>query len=668
MKPSISLFLLLCGLSLPGATIFAQSVSIDQAGYVPGGAKYVFVSSPVDSFRIIDASTRIQRFAGPLPIWKTNDGATGKTVRRGDFSAFSETGRYRIVVAQSDTSEPFGIADTIENDVCRKALKGFYFQRCGVALTSPFAGPYIHVGCHTADGTFHVSTDSSGVRRLATGGWHDAGDYGKYIVNAGITVGTLLMGYEYFPARFSYDDLGIPESHNGVPDILDETRFELEWFLTMQRADGAVYFKVTPVNFEGFVMPQSANATRYIYQVSTTATGDFVAVMARAARVYKAYDSTFAAKCLAAALRGWTYLGNSPSTVPTGGFKNPSGTATGEYGDATDGDERLWAAAELFVTTGDPNHSAYVELYGGSGFFASTQWWGGVRPLADITYFKSTQPGTNETMRASMKSSLIAYCNGQLANRNASGYHVVLLPGNYWWGSNSSALNTAMLMIMGYEATGTTTYRDAAADQLHYVLGANALRYSFVTGIGTRSTLHPHHRPSESDGVVAPVPGLIAGGPDQGRDDAVLSSRFTTSTPPALCYVDTMPSYASNEIAINWNAPLVFVAGYFGTGVVTSVGGAPRGEVMPSSIRLEQNFPNPFNPSTQIRYAVADPGMVRLTVFDSLGREVQTLVHDLQPAGEYEVMFDASRCSSGVYFCRLASGNSQSSIRLVLLK
>jgi endoglucanase len=668
MRSVVGLCSILVLLSLSMTIGFAQTVSIDQAGYTNAGPKFVFVASAADSFRVIDAVGGVQRFGGPLPVWKATDGATDLTVRRGDFSAFHAAGRYRIVVAPGDTSEPFGIADTIDNDVYRKSLKGFYFQRCGVALVSAAAGPFIHPACHTADGTFHASTDSSGVKHAATGGWHDAGDYGKYVVNAGITVGTLLMGYEYFPSRFGFDDLGIPESRNGVPDILDETRFELEWLLTMQRADGAVYFKLTPASFEGFVMPQSANATRYIYQVSTTATGDFVAVMARAARVYEAFDHAFAARCLSAALRGWTNLSATPSIVPSGGFRNPSGTSTGEYGDATDADERLWAAAELFVTTGDLTYGMYVEFNGGTGAFATTPWWGGVRPLADITYFKSNQAGTNETMRTMMKNDLIAYCNGQLANRNASGYHVVLLPGNYWWGSNGSALNTAMLLIMGYDATGTAVYRDAAADQLHYILGANALRLSYVTGIGTRSTLHPHHRPSESDGIAAPVPGLLAGGPDQGRDDAVLAARFTASTPPALCYVDTMPSYASNEVAINWNAPLVFVAGYFSSGAVTSVHDMVLGSGLPASLRLEQNYPNPFNPSTRIRYTIARPGLVSLTIYDALGREVQTLVSGMQDPGEHEVIFDASRCASGVYFCRAASGGAHASITLTVLK
>jgi endoglucanase len=663
----VSTLAALCAIALSIAPAVAQSVSIDQAGYVPSASKFAFVASTADSFHVIDASTLANRFTGPLPLWKSNDGATGRAVRRGDFSSFGETGRYRIVVAPGDTSEPFGIADTIDNDVYRKALKGFYFQRCGVALTATYAGPYSHVPCHTTDGFFHSSTDSSGVKRVATGGWHDAGDYGKYVVNAGITVGTMLMAYEYFPSKFAYDDIGIPESGNGVPDILDEVRFELEWLLKMQRADGGVYFKITPAQFEGFVMPQNANATRYIYQVSSTATGDFVAMMARAARVYQTYDTAFASRCLAAASKGWTFLSNASSIVPAGGFKNPAGTATGEYGDGDDSDERLWAAAELFATTGDPAYSAYFELYGGSSYFTSDMWWGWVRPLADLTYFRSTQSGANATIRASMKTALTNYCNGQLANRNGSGYHVVLLPGKYQWGSNSTALNIAMLMIMGYEATGTAAYRDVAADQLHYVLGANGLRHSFVTGIGTRSTRHPHHRPSESDGVAAPVPGLMSGGPDQWRDDAALAARFTPSTPPALCYLDSTPSYASNEIAVNWNAPLVLVAGYFGTGGVTSVDG-PQGTVLPGSIRLEQNFPNPFNPTTTIQFSIVDRQSTSVRVYDMLGRNVATLVDGMVNPGNYSVAFDGSRLASGVYLCRLSAGSAQSSIKLVMLK
>ena len=169
------------------------------------------------------------------------------------------------------------------DDVYKKSLKGYYFQRCGTALLQPHAGVYYHAACHPGDGFYHSSTGQSGFR-LTTGGWHDAGDYGKYVVNSGITVGTLLLAYERFPEKFNQDNLNIPESGNGVPDLLDEVRYELEWLLKMQNENGGVYFKITKEQFESFIMPQNDSGIRYIHVLSSTATGNFAAMMARAAR------------------------------------------------------------------------------------------------------------------------------------------------------------------------------------------------------------------------------------------------------------------------------------------------------------------------------------------------------------------------------------------------
>ncbi len=645
-------------------------VAVDQVGYIPDASKYVFTTQAADSFFVSDIITSEIHFRGPLEIWRPFDGATGSPVRRGDFSPFQRSGTYRISVAGGETSEPFSIADTVYNQVYRKALRGYFFQRCGSELRAANAGVYQHPACHLLDGVFHPSADTSGYR-ITTGGWHDAGDYGKYVVNAGVTVGTLLMGYEYFSEKFNQDDLNIPGSGNGIPDILDEVRYELAWLLTMQGEDGGVYFKVTHSQFEGFIMPQNDGGARYIYQVSSTATADFAAVMARGARVYQAFDTTFAQACSLAAVRAWSYLTAHPTIVPSGGFRNPTGTSTGEYGDGSDSDERLWAAAELFVTTGDELYNAYfIFYYGASGIFGSAMSWQNVRSLAHLTYMKSQQPTTDEPIRSQLRDALISYCQSQVSKRNTSGYHVLLQPGEYTWGSNASPLNSAILMIMGYTVSQTSLYNDIAADQLHYVLGANALNFSFVTGVGSRSPRQPHHRPSASDGIPDPVPGLLVGGPDQYRDDPLLRALFTASTPPALCYVDSLPSYASNEVAINWNAPLVFLAGYFNSPRSTHIDD-DRPFRLNFNMQLHQNYPNPFNASTQISFTLEERDDIEFSVVDLLGRTVLRKPIGSFPPGENSFWWQAhdetgTPLSSGVYWYFL-QGKHRSDVRKLIL-
>jgi endoglucanase len=648
-------------------TVPAHYVALNQVGYLPLGKKYLFVTSSADSFRLIDAFSLAVRYRASLSSPVINDPATGLTIRRGDFSTFQGSGTFRVVTSAGDSSDRFMIADTVYNTAFRKILKSYYFQRCGMELLAQYAGPYQHTACHMSDGVFHSTADTVGFLQ-STGGWHDAGDYGKYVVGAGITLGTLLMAYEYFPSRVSQDDLGIPESSNGVPDILDEVRYELEWLLTMQRTSGGVCYKLTRKQFEGFVLPQDDAATRYLYMVSTTATADFAAVMARAARLYYPYDQAFATRCGTAAIRAWSYLVANPTIIPPGGFRNPTDTNTGEYFNQDDSDERLWAAAELFVSTGDEAYHQYYLSQAGSGYyFTYPMSWGDVRTTAHLTYLRSHRAGTKDSLRTLLQSSLVGYCNTLISQRNSNGYQVILRPADYYWGSNAVSLNAALFLLLAFEQTGTEVLFETAADQLHYMFGANAHGQSFVTGVGKRTPMHPHHRLSESDGVPEPVPGLLVGGPNKNREDAALQFLFTDATPPALCYADTVPSYASNETCISWNAPLVFVLGYIAGQKVTSMNGEKR-IPLPRGFRLEQNYPNPFNPSTAIRYGLPQRSHVSLAVYNMLGQQVTVLQNGEQEAGYHDVKFEASALPSGVYFYRLQAGSYTETRKLCLVR
>jgi endoglucanase len=465
-----------------------------------------------------------------------------------------------------------------------------------------------------------------------------------------------------------YDDLNIPESGNGVPDLLDEARFELRWFLGMQdTTDGGVYFKVTTLNFDAFEMPSQDISTRYIYQKTTTATGDFAAVMAQAARIYQPFDAAFSSQCLIAARKAWQYLQANASIVPTGGFHNPSGTGTGEYGDGSDADERLWAAAELFVTTGeDAYHNYFKNHYNDNGLFTPTMGWQNVLAMAHLAYLTGKQPLADSTIKAQLSVGLTNCCSNLLATVTSDGLNVCLKPSDYGWGSNGFDLNNAVIMIAGYLSSGNHDFYVAALQQLNYVLGCNRLNMTFVTGVGSASPMHIHHRPSGSDGIVNPVPGLMSGGPDSHLEDAVLAARFNNTTPPAACYADDQGSYASNEIAINWNAPLVFVSGFFNESPATSV--YQDVSRVPLQYSLDQNFPNPFNPTTNLRFALPSASFVTLKVYDLLGRELATIVNGNRAAGTYTVSWDASAYPSGVYFCRMQGGNFVVTKKMSLVK
>jgi endoglucanase len=543
--------------------LFAQDIFVNQVGYLAGRQKLVYFNQPADSFYLLDKTSGKVQFKGEINTSKINDSATGMNVYYGDFSLFTKEGIYEIKNDLDQISYPFEISSNPFIDVFKKSLKGFYFQRCGTKLLPDNAGKYARPACHLNDGVFEPSTGLTG-SRSATGGWHDAGDFGKYVVSAGITVGTLLLGYEMFPDNFNSDDLNIPESGNSIPDLLDEVKYELEWLLKMQDSDGGVFFKVTPQHFAGFIMPESDSSVRYIYQKSSAATGDFTALMSMAARIYSPFDSSFAFECLEASKKSWQYLEANSSIIPAGGFHNPSGTGTGQYGDRNDSDERLWAAAELFITTGDSTYGNYIsDHYQEFKLLNSTLTWPNVAPLAELDYLFSHQPKTDTAVKSKLENGLINYCSKLYAITKNDGFNVSLNLFEYNWGSNGVVMNNAVMLIMGYELTGNKNFLNAALEQYNYILGCNGNNISYITGTGSKCVMHPHHRTSAADGIAEPVPGLLAGGPDRYLTDKVLKSKFSSSTPPALCYSDTQESYASNEIAVNWNAPLVFVAGFF---------------------------------------------------------------------------------------------------------
>jgi endoglucanase len=654
---------------------FSQ-VFVNQAGYKTSLQKYFYTNYPATSFEVVEEISGNVFYSGQLTLISSNDPATGMQIRKGDFSNLTREGKYYIRLNTNDTSYHFNISSNVFNDVFQKALKAFYFQRCGSQLFYTHAGIYQRNACHTGDAFYHSSTGQSGFK-LSRGGWHDAGDYGKYVVNAGISVATLLLAYELFPEYFSSDSLNIPESGNGIPDILDEVKYEIQWLLTMQASDGSVYHKLTKEQFESFVMPSQDSGMRYIYQKSSTATGNFIAVLSRFYRLYKNYDSTLANQCLNAAKNAWNWLINQPSIVPPGGFHNPSGTQTGEYGDNNDSDERLWAAAELFESTGEQSYKDYYEFnYNLGGLINSTMNWQNVRTLAHITYLFSKQSNTDQNVKTQLLNSLISYANTLASRKNTNGFGVSINPGEYYWGSNSQVLNNGILLILAYTKTNDNKYLSAALEQINYILGSNAHNLSFVTGIGKKYPMKPHHRPSEADGILEPIPGFVVGGPNQFLNDPILQQYFNQNTPPALCYIDHLQSWASNEVAINWNAPLVFLAGYFNGFFITSVNEKETNQNI--NFQLDQNYPNPFNGQTKIRYTINSNSdnllfRIKLKIINLLGEEIFILYDGYQSAGTYEEVFDSSKLSSvylpnGIYFYQLNVNGVSITKKMVYLK
>jgi endoglucanase len=596
-------------LSLAGAALLlgagepeepaASTIRVDQIGYATGGPKTAIVAT-VDaktlSWRLLDSAGRMVAQGRTLPFGP--EAASGETVQRIDFGSVSRGGAgYRLAIGTA-MSQPFAIRDRPFADAATAAMGFFYQQRSGVPIAARYvqrpdlaraAGqPRERVTCFAGKDQRGVKWPGCDYRLDTTGGWYDAGDHGKYTVNGGISAWTLLDLHERLAAwgdgeAFADGRLSLPENGNGQDDLLDEAKVEVAFLLSMQVPQGAtstvafstdtgrpatdfrvidagglVHTKVADEQWTGLPMAPAADPMRrFLYPPSTAATFNMVAVAAQAARIWRVSDPVFAARALAAARRGWDAARRVPDLYASSDF-----SGSGGYGDKQIADERFWAAAQMFVTTGEAGYlqvlMASPFLHGGGVDLS----WGGTE-LAGLLTLATVPSVLPPSTLAKVRAHVVTLADRLLAERERSGYRLPLAGSDYGWGSNSTLLNRAIVLGVAWQITRKPLYRDAVVDVADYVFGRNALDRSFVTGFGTRTMHHPHHRfwaKAADARYPAPPPGVLSGGPNDGarRDDEVLKGTCVGQT----CWRDDWRAFTMNEVAINWNAPLVWVTAF----------------------------------------------------------------------------------------------------------
>lgn len=529
----VSLLALLTVLHISSPAQSSDRIKLNQVGFYPDADKIAVVTGDISSdlFYVVSIPFHDTVYRGTLKDTLHSKWSSPVT-RIARFSQVNKPGRYVIYVAGAGQSYPFTIGKNVLHDAAVASLKGFYYQRLSMPLEAQYAGKWARPAGRPDDKVLVHPSAATDKRPAGTivstpGGWFDAGDYNKYIVNSGITMGTLLAAYEDFPQYFNTIHTNIPESKDAVPDILNEVVYNLRWMLTMQDPDdGGVYNKCTDAGFDGMVMPDVTTLPRYVVQKGTAAALDFAAVTAQASRIFKTFNKQLpglADSCRKASIKAWKWALQHPNMpFNQNAFNNqfePKIT-TGGYGDGNFRDEWFWAACELLATTNDKQYADTIQQWWSDTLQLPS--WNNVKALGLYTLLRHKSVFNHlKTFTYAQASNRLVQFAQRLITESDRAYQTIMggTRNDFVWGSNSVAMNQSIVLINTYLITKEKKYLNEALNNLDYVLGRNATGYCFLTGFGTKKVMHPHHRPSVADGIEDPVPGLLSGGPNPGQQD-----------------------------------------------------------------------------------------------------------------------------------------------------
>jgi len=543
------------------------AVHVDQVGYLIDYKKVAVITEipeDITDFRITNADTGATVFTGKLSAAKFDE-MTQENVRTADFTNFKTPGTYRLWVGGIG-SYKFKIGDNVYSVATVQNLRSFTLSRCNNPMEDSVTGLKIEKS-HSQDKNailyFSDELNKKGEKFDMTGGWYDAGDYGKYTTTAAIASAELMMAYEAHPDHFTSGQLMFPKgvaTNAKMPDLLTEVKYELDWVQKMQRKDGSTFHKVAGTQWPSHaISPDADTQDRYIFNTCSAATAMYGAALAMGARVYKSFDAKYSDQLLTNAKRAWEYLEKTPKSV----YRTDEGHdgGSGPYDDTNDIQERVWLAAELFKTTGDKKYENYLKsqsvMTEKPGFF----WWQDTLALAQYTY--ATTQNADSAFQNQVKNAFLSYADELVSKIKNDGYSCVLAQSEYEWGSTKNAVTMGDMLLMANEISPKAEYVEGALDQIHYMFGRNSLDKSFMTGIGANPPLHPHNRIHESTGAY--VPGLLVGGPNfrSGGDPDQTKYLESGKVPPAKAYLDVLASWSTNEYAIDYTSAASYALAWF---------------------------------------------------------------------------------------------------------
>ncbi|QFJ54468.1 glycoside hydrolase family 9 protein [Pseudobutyrivibrio xylanivorans] len=539
-----------------------KKIFVNQVGFLPKAEKKAVLNFNADEFTVKDSDGK-EVLKGQTSHFGTDE-ISGEDTFVADFSQLSQSGKYKVV-ANDATSTSFEISENVYDKLMHDICKCFYYLRCGDALDKKYAGDYYHEPCHMTKATVY-GEDVEPVD--VCGGWHDAGDYGRYSTAGAVAVAHLLYGTRLFRNLLDVD-FEIPEEKcdKGVlPNILAEVKVELDFLMKMQREDGSVWHKVTTFSHAPFIMPEDDKEELFLFPTSSLATADIAATFALAYTIYKDYDTAYANLLLERANKAYEWLDLNPEAKL---FKNAEGSNTGEYPEPEDFSNRFWAACSMYEVTGDKKYyedacalipaikahdkSDTPKEYHGNIFTCFG--WGDVAGFGSLSLIlKGEKNELTELARASFLDEANRLCKHAMTN----GFGLCMLKEDFIWGSNMELLKYMMVLTVANKLEPKAEFVNTITAGLDYLLGCNSMDTSYVTGSGEKAFKNPHLRPTAVDNIEQPWPGLVSGGPNIGLQDEKAQT-LPKDSAPMKCYIDHVDCYSLNEITIYWNSPLVFV-------------------------------------------------------------------------------------------------------------
>lgn len=548
----------------------APFIKVNQLGYSLLARKYALVSGYADEldavngtpFQVKRASDNAVVHKGKLKLVHDHDTQSGERIFEADFSSLLKPGTYYISVPVPGVaaSPSFQIGHDVYQPLIVDAARYFYYQRQGIALDAAHAGVYTRGVGHPQDANAPFASGANPPRDVSQG-WYDAGDYGKYVNAGAVALSHLAWAYQLFPKEFKDNQLNIPESGNGIPDILDEMKWELDFILKMQdQTSGGFYHMVQPSSFSA---PANDTTQRRIEDVNGSLTNvrptddaaSAAAALAEASISFAKFDPTYANTLLTAARRGWDYLVANPNGV---------GPVPGPYGISDDRADRLWAAAALYRATGGEQFNQYfLSNYQNfaSAWDGSRDNPGGVGNMAQtafLDYLRAARP--DATAKAWFADKFRAWREPVLARSERGPWRNTLQDNDYYWGSNGVVLDTIHVLARGTIVLGQLDLRSdlrvvrAVESAMNYILGINPLRLSYVSGVGADSITTIYSTAWSNEGHPGVPKGYMPGGPN------IYNNPLLSCSAPAKCYLDNDSNWTTNENAVYWNADLVLGA------------------------------------------------------------------------------------------------------------